>query len=360
MDSFAPKLRILLAVALVFASAATLCAQQPALKEDAELDRQLQAIAAAHHGKVAVYAHNLKTGETASLQPDEPVKTASVIKMGILLDAAEQIRAGKASLEEKLVLTHENQVEGSGVLGQLTAPLTLTLRDTLHVMVVLSDNTATNLAIDRLGLDHINATLRAAGLKQTVLYKKVYKPAQGPMPADQPRFGLGKTTAREMASIMERLAECRLSLDSRPDSSPDSSPDGSAPMPGDGPLCGAVLHILRNQQDRNSLPRYIEALDTSEHGSAIANKTGALDQVRNDVAMFATKNGPVVIAAFTWENADQRWTGDNEAEQTLGKLAQAIVLRWSPDGLDAGAFPWENPLAGLAKNSSALRFAVNP
>ena len=64
--------------------------------------------------------------------------------------------------------------------------------------------------------------------------------------------------------------------------------------------------------------------------------------------MFATENGLIVIAAFTWENADQRWTGDNEAEQTLGKLAQAIVMRWSSDGLDAGAFPWENPLAVAA------------
>jgi beta-lactamase class A len=83
------------------------------------------------------------------------------------------------SLDEKLVLTKDNQVPGSGVIGQLTAPLTLNLRDVLHLMVVLSDNTATNLAIDRLGLAHINATLRAAGLKQTVLYKKVYKPAGG-------------------------------------------------------------------------------------------------------------------------------------------------------------------------------------
>lgn len=306
-------------------------------QDDAQLDRQLQSIAAAHQGKVALYAHNLKTGQTASLDPDEAVKTASVIKMGILLDAAEQIRVGKASLDEKLILTHENQVPGSGVIGQLTAPLSLTLRDTLHLMVVLSDNTATNLAIDRLGLAHINATLRAAGLKQTVLYKKVYKPAEGPMPADQPQFGLGKTTAREMASIMERLAECRLSL------------DGAAPMAGDGALCGALLHMLRSQQDRNSLPRYIEALDTSEHGSAIANKTGALDQVRNDVALIATKNGPVVIAAFTSENADQRWTGDNEAEKTLGKLAEAVVLRWSPGGLDAAGFPWDDPLRGTAQ-----------
>jgi beta-lactamase class A len=313
-------------------------AQSPAssASEDLALDRQLQTIAQVHRGHVALFAHNLKTGETASLDPDEPVKTASVIKLGILLDAAEQIRAGHATLGERLALAREDQVQGSGVLGQLTAPLSLTLGDTLTLMIVLSDNTATNMAIDRLGLAHINATLRAAGLKQTVLYKKVYVPAQGPLPADQPRFGLGKTTAPEMASIMERLATCQLALDGAKDM-----------LPADGPICGALLHMLRNQQDRDSLPRYLESLDTSEHGSAIANKTGALDQVRNDVALISTKEGPVVVSAFTWENADQRWTGDNEAEQTLGKLAEAIVRRWSPAGLDSAAFPWENPLAAV-------------
>jgi beta-lactamase class A len=303
-------------------------------QEDGILDAQLQAIAAAHHGKVTLFARNLKTGQTAAIAPDELVKTASVIKLGILLDAAEQIRAGNATLEEKLVLTKPNQVEGSGVLGILDTPLPLTLRDTLTLMVVLSDNTATNLAIDRLGLAHINETMRTAGLKNTYLYKKVYVPATGPMPADQPKFGLGKTTAREMAALMERLATCNLSL------------DGAAPLPGDGKLCGALLHMLRNQQDRNGLPRYLETLDTGEHGSAIANKTGALDAVRNDVALIATKTGPVVIAAFTQENVDQRWTGDNEAEQTLGKLARAIVDRWSPQGLDADGFGWEDPLKG--------------
>jgi len=326
------RVSFLLIAALVCASATLLESQQQALKEDAQLDQELQSIAAAHRGMVALYAHNLKTGETAAIKPDEPVQTASTIKMGILLDAAEQIRAGKASFDEKLLLTKENQVQGSGVLGQLAAPLTLTLRDFLHLMVVLSDNTATNAMIDRLGIAHINATLVAAGLKQTVLYKKVYVPATGPMPPDQPKFGLGKTTAREMATLMERFAECRLSL------------DGSPALPGDGPICGAILHMLREHQDREDLPRYIEALDTSEQGSAIANKTGALDRVRNDVALIATKNGPVVIAGFTWENEDQRWTGDNEAQKTLGKLADAIVLRWSPGGLDAASFPWDNPL----------------
>ena len=301
-------------------------------QEDRNLDQQIKAIADAHHGHVALFAQNLKTGQTASLLPDEPVQTASVIKMGILLDAAEQIRAGKATFDERIVLTKPNQVEGSGVLGELTPPIALTLGDTLTLMVVLSDNTATNMAIDRLGLAHINETLRAAGLRQTVLYKKVYVPASGPMPPDQKKFGLGKTTAREMASIMERFATCHLAL------------DNTAPQAGDGEICGKILHMLRDQQDRDSLPRYLETLDTSEAGSAIANKTGALNQVRNDVALISTKAGPVVIAAFTWGNADQRWTGDNEAEQTLGKLARAIVDDWSPQGLDASAFPWDDPL----------------
>jgi beta-lactamase class A len=209
-------------------------------------------------------------------------------------------------------------------------------------MVVLSDNTATNVAIDRLGLEHINSTVKAAGLKQTVLYKKVYIAAAGPMPADQPRFGLGKTTAREMAAIMQRLAECRLIL------------DGSHALPADGQICGTLLHSMRQQQDRNSLPRLIESLDTGEHGSAIANKTGALDEVRNDVALISTKNGPVVIAAYTWDNVDQRWTGDNEAEQTMGKLAKAIIQSWSPDGLDAEAFGWDDPLAKSAVRDSTV------
>ena len=320
---------------LLFVSASLASAQ---VTPDASLEAQFESIAAAHHGHLAVYAENLRTGQTASFSADEPVQTASVIKLTILLDAAEQIRAGHANLDEKLVLTKANQVEGSGVLGELTAPLPLTLGDTLTLMVVLSDNTATNLAIDRLGLAHINSTIRAAGLKNTWLYKKVYVPATEPMPADQPNFGLGKTTAREMAAVMRRIVECKLSL------------DGSPSQPGDSAICGALLTMLRHQQDRDSLPRYIEAIDTSEEGSAIGNKTGALDQVRNDVAVIATKNGPIVIAAFTWDNTDQRWTGDNEAEKTLGRVGEAVLKAWSPSGLDPASINWENPFASQPQN----------
>ena len=322
---------LLLAAAILAAVAAS------AQTEDAALDAQLQQIAAAHHGKVAVYAENLKTHQTASLSPDLPVQTASTIKLAILLDSAEQIRAGKASFGEKLVLTGDNQVGGSGIIGQLDTPLALTLKDVLHLMVTLSDNTATNMAIDRLGLEHIDATLRQAGLKQTWLYKKVMKPAAASMPADQPKFGLGKTTAREMAALMTRLVTCSLELGT---SAPKAQ---SAPREVDGAICGAILKMLRVQQDRDGLPRYIEALDTGEHGSAIGNKAGALDHVRNDVAIIGTKQGPVVIAAFTFDNEDQRWTGDNQGKITLAKIGEAVVKAWSPQGLDPDVINWDNP-----------------
>jgi beta-lactamase class A len=319
--------------------AATILLSLPvvAQNEDTSLDTTLQQIAAAHHGKVAVYAENLKTHQTASLTPDLPVQTASTIKLAILLDAAEQIRSGKATFGEKLVLTQENQVSGSGIIGQLDTPLTLTLRDVLHLMVTLSDNTATNMAIDRLGVEHIDATLQAAGLKQTWLYKKVMKPATGPLPADYPKFGLGKTTPREIAALMARLVTCRLSLDNSP------------ALPQDGQICGKILGMLRVQQDRDGLPRYIEALDTSELGSAIGNKTGALNHVRADVAIIASKSGPIVIAAYTFDNQDQRWTGDNEGKITLAKIGEAVVKAWSPTGLDPSVINWDNPLTSPQK-----------
>lgn len=318
---------------LVFAALVLVCAAMLPAQEDTALDTQLQALAGAHRGHVALYAENLKTGQTASIAADTPVQTASTIKMGILLDAAEQIRAGHATFEEKLVLNKDNQVPGSGALAQLDTPLALTLKDVLTLMVILSDNTATNMAIDRLGLEHIDQTLREAGTKQTWLYKKVYKPASGPMPADQPKFGLGKTTAREMAGLMTRFATCSLSLGK-------GQKAAEAPAQ-DAKICGTILHMLRNQQDRDDIPRYLEVLDTSENGSAIANKTGALNAVRNDVALVASKSGLIVISVFTWDNKDESWTPDNEAQVTIAKLAKAIVARWSPEGLDAGAFPWD-------------------
>ena len=226
------------------------------------------------------------------------------------------MKQGKLRLEQRLALTKDNQVPGSGVLQFMDPGLQPTLKDVLTLMVILSDNTATNVAIDAVGIPAVNQQLSAIGLKNTYLYKKVFKPAEGPMPPDQKKFGLGKTTAREMAEAMESIYRCDL---------------------GDKDLCKTMLDILQHQQDRDSIPRYLESGDTSEIPSAIANKTGALDDVRNDVALVETKSAPIVISAFTWDNKDQQWTPENSAELLIGNMAKAVVDAWAPAGVKGPA-----------------------
>jgi beta-lactamase class A len=292
----------------------------------ATLQTEVAQIASAHHGQVAVYAKELKTGEVVALQPDVPVQTASVIKLALLWEAMQQIRAGNAHWDDKVKLTKDNQTDGSGVLGFFDTPATLTLKDILSMMVIVSDNTATNVAIDAVGLDKVNQEMRRLGLKNTWLYKKIGKPANYPMPDDQKRFGLGKTTAREIATLMQRIVTCRL------------GDDNAVPTPADRRICGVTLHMLRSQMYRDGAPRYLETIDTSEDGSAIASKTGALDAVRNDVDAVTTKNGLILLSIFTWDNADKGWTDDTEAYITAAKIAKVIVNTWSPEGLDVKAF----------------------
>lgn len=275
----------------------------------ADLQTKLQEMASKHLGKVALYAKNLKTGDTVAIDADVPVQTASVIKLPIMIEAMYQVKTGKLKLDQRLRLTKDNQVPGSGVLPFLSPGLDLTLEDTITLMMILSDNTATNMTIDAVTIPAVNKRIESMGLKNTYLYKKVYKPAEGPMPSDQKKFGLGKTTAREMAVAMESVERCEI---------------------GDAALCKRMLEIMRNQQYRNMIPHYIETVDTSETPSAIADKIGALDAVRNDVALVFTKSGPLVISIFTYENKDQSWVPENEAELLIARMAKLIVDTWGP------------------------------
>jgi beta-lactamase class A len=310
--------RICLSLGLI-----SLCVLTARAQQDQALQTRLSALVAAHHGKAAVFAEDLTTGKTVALNADTPVQTASVIKLTVLYDALEQIREGRVHFEDRLTLTRSDQVEGSGALTFLDTPLQLTFKDALTLMIILSDNTATNLAIDHLGLKNIDDQIVALGLRNTWLYKKVFSPPVGPMPADQKVFGLGKTTPREMASVMERFVKCDLNPpgDVKGDAKPATAQDQA--------LCDAAMHMLKSQFDRNSIPRYLETQDTSVGVSAVANKTGSLDATRNDVGAVFTKHGPILISEFTYENQDKSWTPDNEGEVLMAKMAREIVDAWA-------------------------------
>ena len=152
------------------------------------------------------------------------------------------------------------------------------------------------------------------------------KPATGPMPADQPKFGLGKTTPREMAAVMERIGRCELA--------------------GPGELGGARMRArddggLRGGAEDAAQP-VLPGDDSAVSGDAgldgdgvgIASKTGSLNAVRTMWRLWRGRAGRWCISIFTYDNADQGWTVDNEGEVTIAKLAKAIVEAWSPEGLD--------------------------
>lgn len=274
-----------------------------------DLRSDLEQMAARYQGHVALYAKNLKTGETIAINADEPVQTASVIKLPVMIEAFYQSKAGKLDLTKKLNVTKQEQVPGSGILAYIQPDVTLSLLDTLTLMMIVSDNTATNMTLDQVGIPNVNARIAVMGLKNTYLYKKVFRPAEGPMPPDQPKFGLGKTTAREMAEALESIQRCDLK---------------------DPALCDQMLKIMRGQQDHSMVPRYIESDPGFPHPEWVADKIGALDDVRNDVALVMYKDTPIIISAFTWENKDQRWTHDNAAEILLASLARRIAQQWAP------------------------------
>jgi beta-lactamase class A len=274
-----------------------------------DLQTRLNRMAMAHDGKVGLFAKNLKTGATVAINADAEVQTASVIKLPIMIETFYQVKEGKHRLDERLTLTKEAQVPGSGVLTLMRPGLQPTLLDAVTLMTDISDNTATNLVLDDIGISAVNSRIEAMGLSRTRLFRKVFLPYSGPVAEQDRKFGLGRTTPREMAAVMESIWRCDLA---------------------DKSLCSQMLSILHNQFYRESIPRYLEAIDSSEGESKIGNKSGADDGVRNDVALIETSGGPIIISVFTWDNKDNRWSVDNKAELLIAHMAKTIVDAWQP------------------------------
>src|SRR3954447_15211776 len=117
------------------------------------LDDQVKPIVASFKGKVSLFAKNLDTGQTYEMNGDERVRTASTIKIAVMIEAFARVAEGKAKWTDELVLTKAARYAGSGVLPELADGLRLTLRDAVNLMMTVSDNTATNMVLDYLSTD---------------------------------------------------------------------------------------------------------------------------------------------------------------------------------------------------------------
>src|ERR1700674_4385918 len=171
------------------------------------LDARVRAETTPFKGKVFLFAKNLDTGETFSLDGDERVRTASTIKIAVMIEAFGRVAEGHAKWTDELVLTKAARYAGSGVLQELSDGLRLTLRDCVNLMMVVSDNTATNMVLDYLTTDAVNARMNSLGFKDTRIMRRVGgggESKEGKLP-DNKRFGLGATTPHEMVQILEKL-----------------------------------------------------------------------------------------------------------------------------------------------------------
>jgi beta-lactamase class A len=301
MNRVIPRtLRVLVMTLLFLPTAASAQAPSTFVRADsAALGRTLQAIAAAHHGVLGYSISNLDTGERFSLRGDETFSTASLIKVPILVTLYDLAEQKQLSLDDPLTVLKIDQVPGSGVLQFMRPGMTLTVNDAAALMIVLSDNTATNLLLDRIIIRRVWQKMEALGLPHTKVHSKTFLRISSVAMDSSVKYGLGVSTPNEMARLFELLAQ------------------GKAVNPA---ADSTMLEMLAHNADGELMQRTID-------GMSVPHKTGATDSVRTECALFRLQSR-VVACGFTKQNADIRWIVDNEAQVTLGKLGAAVVAAW--------------------------------
>ncbi len=259
---------------------------------ESALANEVRAIEAEMGGTLCFHAREIASGREWHYRSEQKCRTASIIKLPILVHVALSAAEGVLQWSEPLTVTDSEKVDGSGVLTHLSGGLQLSLRDCCVLMTIVSDNTATNMVIERLGVDAINTRMRSLGLALTTLYRKAYSPD-----TDASReFGLGMSTPGEMLRLVTGLAERTI---------------------GPGSACDEMETILGQQYYRDGIPRLLDP------AWSYSGKTGAVDGVRNDVGIVIGPDGRrIAMAIFCQDVSDLRWTADN-----TGLIAQARVAR---------------------------------
>ena len=290
-----PRLNFLiLAIAALFSATAV---HPQSLNQ--QLDSRLRAEIAPFKGKVFLYAKNLDTGESYSFNADERVRTASTIKVAVMIEAFARVAEGKAKWTDELVLTKAARYGGSGILPEMSDGLRLTFQDCVRLMMLLSDNTATNMVLDYLTTDAVNERMNSLGFKATRIMRRVGgggESKEGKLGDNLKRFGLGATSPHEMVQIMEKLERGEI-----------ISKEASKQM----------IDLMKREQGRNSIGR-------SMPNVPIASKYGALDALRSCVAILYTKQGRVAMAITVDEMPEVIWSVDNPGYLLMSKLSEIL------------------------------------
>ena len=296
----APLLALLGAPACATGQATGRAAPAPFVRADtAALHRTLDSLAAPHHGVVGYTVHDVDTGEHIERRGDETFSTASLIKVSILVTVYDLVEKKQLSLDDPLTVLKIDKVPGSGQLQFLHDGAVITVRDAAWLMSTLSDNTATNLLLDRIIIRRVWDKMEKLGLPHTKVHSKSFLRIASVAMDSSVKYGLGVTTPNEMARLFALMA------------------DGKAVSPA---ADSAMLDILAHNTDDSKLQRFVEGL-------SVPHKTGDTDQVRTECALFPLQSR-VVACVLTKENQDKRYMIDNEAQTMMAHMGEAIVRAW--------------------------------
>lgn len=271
----------------------------PTPPEPAEqMKARIEEIVESFPGTIRLYARNLDTGQSFGIRPDERVRTASTIKLAIMRAVFNAVAEGKARWDEQLEMRAQDKISGSGVIRELTDGTKLTIRDLVHMMIVVSDNTATNLLLDRFGADYVNDETRKPGLTQTLILRKVGGggPARENSQEEFQKYGLGVSTPREMVELMTHL-----------------NPE--------------MMAILQRQQYKDAIGRHQPDVD-------VASKSGTLDRLRSDVGIVNSVGGRIAIAATVDDMKRTDYSPDNAGSHVIASIADRLIEGLSVPTMD--------------------------
>lgn len=248
---------------------------------------------ASFDGTVGLFIKDLTSGFEITVNPDAVFAIGSSIKIPILMTLHRAAGEGRLSLDAPVTVRPEDKTPGSGVLQHLDNPVTLTVRDVANLMILLSDNTATNLCIDLAGMESVNGLLKAAGFTHTRLRRKMI---------DQEAAAAGRentSTPREAARLMELLYEGAGMAPGTGAGTGAGTGTGAGAGAGgglagilDAAACREVLAVLKKPKEgviRRLLPPEIPVI----------HKTGGLEGVRADVGIVLVPGRPYIFAGMT-------------------------------------------------------------
>jgi len=295
------------------------------------LDQRLAAAQEHFSGQFSFAARNLATGEDILVDAERSYPTASTFKVPVMVEAFRQVDAGEIDLDERIALAESDITPGSGVLRDLMPGIAPTVHDLLMLMIIVSDNSATNMMVDRVGgPERINRTMREMGLPSIEVVNKIDFDAM-----DGDNRKLAVASPWDLMQLEEAIVTGTAA-------SSDS--------------CEKMLHIMSRQHYLGQAPRYFAYnpyASDDEKVMTIHSKTGSLRGMRADTGIYRLVNGTDIAFAVMNEGcADTGFGSEYEGDIINGVIGWCMLDYWWPAELGetpGGRSPYLDAVLGKTR-----------